>query len=163
MLWNMSIRIQHGNVTYIVDTPEESVKLGTLLAQTEGLVQTEEYRGTLVGDISASTSEEGMVWTPELFRRFMERLGESQITALTLLAQHRYVSDELLRTQLGVEDNQALAGILSGISKQAIALGMSPRSVFSFENLRKTGKRSSIYSVPNSLREIALKHMALPK
>jgi len=56
---------------------------------------------------------------------------------------------------LNVPGNQALAGVLSGISKRAVALFIPPRAIFDFENFRVGGKRRSDYLVVDEFRHIA--------
>jgi hypothetical protein len=67
----------------------------------------------------------------------------------------RRVTDEELRRALNVSGNQALAGVLSGISKQAAALNIPARAIFGFENLRNAGKRRSTYTVADKFLQIA--------
>jgi hypothetical protein len=94
-------------------------------------------------------------WTPEVFINFIDRLGNPQKSALSLLVTRPRVTDEELRKHLKVSNNQVLAGVLSGISKQAAALGIPARSVFEFENLRTAGKRRSTYSIADKFLRIA--------
>ncbi len=96
-------------------------------------------------------------WTPDAFISFIDRLGNPQRTALSLLVTRRRVTDAELRKAVHVTGNQALAGVLSGISKQAAALGIPARDIFSFENLRSAGKRRSTYTVADKFAEIASK------
>jgi hypothetical protein len=90
-----------------------------------------------------------------VFLTFIEHLGESQLAALALLANRHRVTDEELRDALNVPGNQALAGVLSGISKQAAALNIPAREVFSFENFRNAGTRRSTYTVAEKFLDIA--------
>ena len=103
----------------------------------------------------AIQEEEQAAWTPEKFMSFMERLGEPQIAALRVLLKRRRVTDEELRKALKVSGNQALAGLLSGISKQAAAVGIPARAIFTIENLRNAGKRRNIYAVSDKFLYIA--------
>jgi hypothetical protein len=160
----MVIRIQHGDVTYVADTPEEAVRIGALLnRRVAGEPPTEEPpTGPNSGEMWAMADESVCAWTPELFHQLIERLGEPQRAILGILVERRHVSDQYLREQLNIPGNQALAGALSGISKQAAALGISARSVFTFVNLRKAGKRQSTYSIGDSFRQIATEMGWLP-
>jgi len=94
-------------------------------------------------------------WTPKVFIAFIDRLGDSQQAALAALVTRRRITDEELRKGLKVSGNQALAGVLSGISKQAAALNIDARDIFSFENLRNAGKRRSTYTVADKFLDIA--------
>ena len=94
-------------------------------------------------------------WTRELFWRFIESLGDSQQKVLGLLVGKRKVTDEELRKVLKLDGNQALAGVLSGISKQAGILNISARSVYTVENERKAGTLSKTYVAANEFMRIA--------
>jgi len=92
-------------------------------------------------------------WTPQSFFKFVDSVGDAQRRVLSLLLRKTRVTDEELRKALGVESNQALAGILSGISKQAGALNISARSVFIVEDERRGGELLKTYAVaPDFLR-----------
>lgn len=89
-------------------------------------------------------------WTPQRFLAFLESLGPVQRDLLGYLVRNERASDEELREAAGVETNQALAGILSGISKRTLAVGVSPRDVFSLYKQRRPGGRSSTYAITES-------------
>jgi hypothetical protein len=128
----MAIRFKHGGETFTADSPEEAVKLRALLKQQEAV------------DLN-----------PERFLRFIERLGTTQRKAVSLLVTRQRVTDEELRDALSVSGNQALAGVLIGVSRHATALGIPARAIFSFENFRQAGKRRSTYSVSDKFLQIA--------
>jgi hypothetical protein len=94
-------------------------------------------------------------WTRELFWKFIESLGDSQQKVLGLLVGKHKVTDEELRKVLKLDGNQALAGVLSGISKQAGILNISARSVYTVENERKAGTLSKTYVAANEFMRIA--------
>lgn len=58
-------------------------------------------------------------WTQEAYWRLIESLGPLQRTVLRRLAEEGSMTDEQLRRFLKLDTNQQLAGVLSGISKQA--------------------------------------------
>ncbi len=158
----MAIRFKHRGELFTADTPEEAVLLRGLLKKQDeqdakdrfvkGVMDSikEQYREA---EIQAALLE----WTPEVFLSFIERLGKAQKTALSLLVTRRRLTDDELRMALNVPDNQALAGVLSGISKQATSLGIPFRAVYTFENFRNAGKRRSTYAITNNFLEIATK------
>jgi len=76
-------------------------------------------------------------WTRESFCRFIESIGELQKQVLSLLVSNREQSDDALRKALKMNSNQALAGVLSGISKQAGILDISPRAVYTMKDERR--------------------------
>jgi hypothetical protein len=157
----MAIKFKHRGDSYTADTPEEAAKLVALLKQqdAEDAKRRAWNRATIEqggpGAVAAFIEEEYGTWTPDVFLRFMARLGPSQKAALVLLVSRRSVTDEELREALKARGNQALAGILSGISKQAAALNIPARSIFGFENLRTAGKRRSTYTVADSFLQIS--------
>lgn len=166
----MAITFKFGGVTYTADTPQEaSEMLGLLRKQrddakkqkydawfervkTRGL----QYRREAEALIN-SYDENKFRWNSDYFLALMDRLGAQQKQALALLVTRQNLADEELRNVLKVSGNQALAGILSGISKQAKALYIPPRAIFDFENTRVGGKRRSDYLVVDEFRQIASK------
>jgi hypothetical protein len=94
-------------------------------------------------------------WTRESFWKFIENLGESQTRVLALLKRNHKVTDETLRKTLKLDSNQALAGVLSGISKQAGILNIPARAVYTVEDERKGGELSKTYVAANDFLRIA--------
>lgn len=86
-------------------------------------------------------------WARTSFWKFIESLGDAQIRILTLLVTKRQLTDEELRKALKLENNQALAGVLSGISKQAGALNIPARAVYVVEDERRNNKLLKTYAV----------------
>ena len=94
-------------------------------------------------------------WTPRTFSDFVNALGPSQTTVLAQLVQHTRATDAQLRHAVGVERNQQLAGILSGVSKQAAACHLPAREVFTIENESKSGETTKTYVIARHFRETA--------
>lgn len=159
-----TLKFSYGGRTHIITgTPEEVSKTFDLTMQT--LKRYEEHAaadrvfakyGGPMAKLRAFVAEEADTpWTPEVFLSFLGRLGGPQQKALaTLVLRHR-LADAELRRVLGVTNNQALAGVLSGISKQAAALDIPARAIFSFENIRNAGKRRSTYAIADKFLQIA--------
>lgn len=95
-------------------------------------------------------------WTRELFWKFIEEIGETQKQILALLVRKRKVTDEEMRKALKLESNQQLAGFLSGISKQAGALNIPARSVFTIENESQGGEMTKAYVVAADFLRLAV-------
>jgi hypothetical protein len=162
----MSIRFKYGGVHFTADTPEEAAKTMALLKERDEETARQRRQARIQEMLKEGRTDElqeilkegpGAPWTPELFFSFIDRLGKTQREALALLVSFRHVTDEEFRASIKVSGNQALAGVLSGISKQAAALGIHARDVFSFENLRNAGKRRSNYKIAPKFFEIAEK------
>lgn len=155
----MSIRFKYGGVSFTADTPQEAAQTLALFKERDAEAAQKRVWAKFGGEMEqlrAFVAEEAETpWTPEVFLSFIDRLGDRQQAALALLVTRRHVTDEELRKALKVSGNQALAGVLSGISKQAAALNIPARFIFSFENLRNAGKRRSTYTVADKFWEIA--------
>lgn len=100
----------------------------------------------------------GYLWTARSFREFVDSLGESQTRVLGLLVRQHKVFDDELRKALKLDSNQQLAGVLSGISKQAAALNIPARSIFLIENESKSGETTKAYTAAGEFRSIAGKN-----
>jgi hypothetical protein len=168
----MAITFEYKGVTYTADTPKEADEMLSLVKKREVQLKQEvkkkkaeawmewmlsrapRYRQE-ADQLISSYDESKFQWTPDYFRALINRLGTPQKTALAVLVTQRSLTDEQLRKVLNVNNNQALAGILSGISKQATALFIPPRAIFDFENFRVGGKRRSDYLVVDEFRQIA--------
>lgn len=156
----MSIKFKFGGITFTADTPDEAAQTLAHLRKQEAEKHQARIQAMLKEGQTTELHEylkEGPAspWTPELFVSFIDRLGKVQREALGLLVSSGHVSDQELRACIKVTGNQALGGMLSGISKQAAALGIEARHVFSFENFRNADRRRSTYTVAPGFREIA--------
>src|SRR6266513_298829 len=113
------VRIEFQGATFKCTTPDEAVRLYGLLRH-------------------GNPDPQG--WTPETFWRFLGTIATRQNGILRFLAEKGPSFDWELREALQIKTNQQLAGILSGISKQAEACGIPPRSVFQIDKEFKSGK-----------------------
>ena len=161
--WRLAIKFKYGGVLFTADTPEEAAQTMALLRERDEKSARQEREARIQAMLKEGRMEEVHefltkgtgTWTPKLFFEFIDRLGKTQREVLSLLVSFRHATDEELRACVNVPNNQALAGVLSGISKQAATLDIDARDIFSFENLRNAGKRRSNYKVANKFAEIA--------
>ena len=156
----MPIKFEHGGSQYEADSPEQAAWLIDWLDKREAARANMAVVSAKVTDLIASRPKidsPPSPWTPEVFSEFLGRLGDKQATVLGLLVSSGSMSDDSLRTVADVQSNQALSGVLSGISKQATRLGISPRDVFWIENKReeRTRSRRSTYHIAGNFRLIA--------
>ena len=168
----MALKFEYDGVSFTADTPQEAAEMLEILKmkkETEAILRKQKEAEAFFERKKSRTQEhmqefkdriavfdEGkFTWTPDYFTALIDRLGEPQKLALALLVTKKSLADEELRSALKVSGNQALAGILSGISKQAAALYIPARAVFNFENFRMGGKRRSDYLVSDEFRQIA--------
>ena len=158
----MSIKFEHGGKVFEAGTPEQVVRLLDLLERREAFAaKREAYSQALLRTLDSRkgdlvSAQPARFWTADLFEQFTGRLSATQERALAMMLAFRSgVPDEALRSALGTTTNQALAGVLSGISKQAQAIGIPRRAVFTSFNSRSRGKRSNTYCVEDEFRETA--------
>lgn len=159
----MAIQFKHRGELFIADTPEEAAQMRLLLHKQDADAAQNRARARLLAQhegpmeqLRAWTEDEAATsWTPERFLAFIERIGQPQQAALAQLVTRHQVTDDELRKAVKVSGNQALAGVLSGISKQAAALDILPRKIFKYENFRTGGKRRNTYTVADEFLQIA--------
>jgi hypothetical protein len=149
-LLSVVIKIRHGQDEIECETPEEALAiLKGIWAESQKKVTKPAEPRTIseLFDLD-STRTEPSCWTRETFWKFVDSLGEPQKTILDhLVTRAARISDAELRELCEVETNQQLAGILSGISKQAAAVNVPARSVFSIETEFKGGVPAKFYLV----------------
>ncbi len=145
----MPIKFEHNGTVFEVDTPEQAVSLLDLLERRTAAKSLEHPpESAALSDSPIEAEICTVTWSPQLFLRFIARLGKSQRLVLQYMAvRGGSAADWELRRLVGVAGNQALAGVLSGVARQAIAEKIPPRAVFVLENLRSDGKRSSRYAL----------------
>lgn len=144
------IKIRHKGAEIECETVEEAAELlKRLLAEEQKTIirKTTETGLAHLFDLDGGKPEISC-WTRETFWKFIESLGEPQTSILEALAERKgKVSDEELREICEVQSNQQLAGILSGISKQASAVNVPARSVYSIETELKASGYCKFYSI----------------
>jgi hypothetical protein len=97
----------------------------------------------------------GHHWDGQLFWKFVDNLGEAQKKVLGLLVHKGRMTDEEVRTILGLDNNQQLAGVLSGISKQAAALNISAREVYTINKEFESREVTKTYVIAADFQRIA--------
>ena len=130
-----------------------------------------EYRGVIVRcstpEEAASVARElgesrhslfSAKWQPHEFLDFVNRLQWQQrrILAFLLKAQYWRASDSELREALKVKGNQALAGILSGITKVAQAMEIDPSRVYWQRTEYKQGVPAREYRLTEGFAKAAV-------
>ncbi len=142
------IRIEHNGMTYLCDTVDEAVRLGQSLQVALPRIE-DKFAAEAIPPVAR-------MWTPDLYRRFYERLSEPQRRVLDVFMDRGTVRADYLCERAGVPSSQALAGILSGMSRQAVSLGLSPRMVFEIDTTRRAAEgRVTVYSPDARMLEAA--------
>jgi hypothetical protein len=130
-----------------------------------------EYRGRIIrcrtegalvralGVLDADEKHCGRAWTAEEFTEFTDRIRTAQRRLLGKLLEFGPASltDEKLRVDLGIVNNQALAGVLSGISKTALALNLEPTRVYLSRTQYRKGKPVRSYRIASEFLRAATK------
>lgn len=95
-------------------------------------------------------------WPADVALEFLESLGQLQKKFLAALSQGGSVpSDAIVRT-LGLDSEIALAGVISGLSKQAKKANVNPHNIY-FVDVEWTGKNKERYfRMMNDFREALL-------
>ena len=118
-------------------------------------VQNRSLLEVAIASVSDAEKRERNPWNGDLFWKFIENLGDSQKLILSKLILKRSLKDKELRNLVGVKDNKQLAGVMSGISKQAAAHNIPARAVFKIENESKAGEVTKTYVVSLDFLRIA--------
>ena len=151
-------KIEHGTTKITCDTSEEFEQVMNYIQSTLG-DQSKIQNSHTVGDLIASTLSGRPIdynpWTHRVFSDFVDAVGHAQKTVLALLVRQTRATDAELRKAVGVDNNQQLAGILSGLSKQAAAFNLPAREVFTIENESKSGKKTKTYVISNHFLKMA--------
>ncbi|SPE28357.1 hypothetical protein SBA7_1200009 [Candidatus Sulfotelmatobacter sp. SbA7] len=106
-------------------------------------------------------SKDTMTWTPNDFTEFTERIQLRQRKLLARLLEYgstTWLSAEKLCDLLGIRGNQALAGVLSGVTKVALSLDIDPRRIYLQTTRFKEGKPYRLYRVASGFLRAATEH-----
>ena len=153
-LGSTMVKITYQDEVIECSNADEAIKVLTLIEQQKRS-----------GRIGAGLQKQGInvnidglvepVWTNQTFREFAKVLRKTQEQALEFLLRKKRITDEEWRKALGLDSNQQLAGVLSGISKKAVSLGIPARSIFLIENESKSGEMTKTYVVALEFLAIA--------
>jgi hypothetical protein len=109
----LAIEFRYLGTTWRVDTPQEAVALRNELEKSDRVVaQAEKY------------------WTADRFMGVIESVGKLQAKMLVAIRRQPGITSAELVTALGMKSEVALAGVISGLSKQLKKLEIDPNDVF---------------------------------
>jgi hypothetical protein len=117
--------------------------------------QNRSFLEVAIESVAGMKKQETTPWSGDLFWKFIGGLGDSQEHVLSQLTLMRSLRDEELRQFLHLDNNKQLAGVMSGISKQAAAHSVPARSVYKIENESKSGEVTKTYVVSLDFLRIA--------
>jgi hypothetical protein len=106
------------------------------------------------------TAKEYIPWSLHDFLEFTGRIQISQRKLLARLIElgSAWLTDERLRNDLYLGGNQALAGVLSGVSKVAMALDIEPQRVYMSRTRYAGGKPQRMYRIAPAFLRIAVEN-----
>jgi hypothetical protein len=94
-------------------------------------------------------------WGVDEFRDLTERLQVYPKRLLGFLLSKQDATDEELREHLRLKGNQSLAGVLSGITKVAQAVGIEPNRIYQQHTRYSQGKPVRRYWITSAFKKIA--------
>jgi hypothetical protein len=150
-LYNVAKVLSSAGYPYEIEYKGKTIRCRTLDAMKEAL---EELEG---GKLVRSEAP----WTAEEFQKFTGRIHVPQRRLLKHLLDHgttARIENARLRELMDIPDNQALAGVLSGISKVALMFDIEPRRVYSQITKFKHSKGIQYYQITSSFLQAAHKY-----
>jgi hypothetical protein len=128
----VAIRFEFNGETWEADTVDEAIALRAKL----------EYSTRFPPDPHKEIGEQAHFWTLDKFVDAINGIGKLQHQFLRAIWEKNGVSSSELIEQLGLSSEVALAGVISGLSKQLKQLNIEPNRVFRIE-VKWTGKKKS--------------------
>ena len=124
----MAIKFNYRGQTYIADTPEEAARLRILLEDSyhkRSKADIDFWQRMVVRDAG---------WTEKKFWSVLDTIGKLQAELLEIIMWSEVPAD-ILAKELKLPSQEALAGVLSGLSKQLKPLNIRTSDVVKIETL----------------------------
>lgn len=128
----MAIRFQFNDETWEADTIEEALALRAKL----------EYAVRFPPDPLKQMDKADRFWTPDRFMTVIGEVGSYQLQFLKAIAHQKGITSDRLRKHLGLDSEVALAGVISGLSKQLKQIGVELRQVI-WIDVKWSGKKKT--------------------
>jgi hypothetical protein len=128
----LAIRFEFDNQVWVADTPEEAIALREKLEQA--------VHGP--NDPFKEMDRLADYWTIDRFMDVINGIGVQQHRMLGVLYYRPGITSDELRQILKLESEVALAGVISGLSKQLRLAGIEPRKVFQID-VKWSGKKKT--------------------
>ena len=147
----MGYKVTKGDVDILCDTAEEAIALAKALGGTDH----QKPRKAVKGHEQESESR----WTESRYREFMSLIKGWQKDFLDLLLKDTDgKTDRVIRQVLGMKTNYELAGVTSGLVKNANKVGiLSSSEVFTKETMHRGNERVLEYKISDAFRAVAAK------
>jgi hypothetical protein len=121
---SVAIEFTYGSRVWRADTIQEAIELRKHLESDNSWVAQDEDNGEY---LPASPE----IWTPDIIVDLMRRLGGQHF--LKLLYEVPRVTSDIAKEKLKLGSEVALAGVLSGLSKQLKKAGLKPSALYNVE------------------------------
>jgi hypothetical protein len=97
-------------------------------------------------------------WSAHEFEALTDRLRllPRMLLAALIESKMAYLTDAQLREKLGLTNNRVLAGVLSGVSKVALALDIEPQRIYGQSTSYVQGKPQRRYWVTTAFNKAAI-------
>jgi hypothetical protein len=139
----MAIEFEHKGVKYRTDSVQEAVSLRASLAQYD--------------DILGYGSENApRIWTADLAMDLLNNIGELQKKFLATLSNGANLSSSSLVEAIGVDSEIALAGVISGLSKQLRKMSTNSASLYNVEVVWKGKGKTRFFKLSSDFRDALL-------
>jgi hypothetical protein len=125
----MAIEFKYKGTMWRADTPEEAVALRNELERSDKAFEPVFEQMEQLSDF----------WTPDKFMDVVSHVGPLQQQFLVAIRRKPGTTSRELVSVLGLGSEVALAGVISGLSKQIKPLGIEPKHVFKI-NVNWSGK-----------------------
>jgi hypothetical protein len=133
----LAIEFEHRGKKYRADTAREAAELQALLDSQD------EHRGRT----------RLKAWSADVTLEFLNSLGEMQKGFLSVLSQGSNVPSETMVEALRLDSEIALAGVISGLSKQARKLNINPHDLYVVESHWSGKQRERSFRILDDFRE----------
>jgi len=141
----MAIEFFHNGKRWKADTPEEAIRLRDQL-------EIEDLREGGTPDWIDDLSHD---WTSEVFHTFLKSIGEQQKAAVLFMAEHAGISSAKLAKRLQLQSEMALAGVISGLSKQLKAMDLEPDKLYTVKTSWNGKRKARFFFLRDSFRQAA--------
>ena len=126
----LAIRFQFKGQTWEADTAEEAIALRAKLEE------------SFHADPFAELLIEDKFWTADKFTAAIENIGAQQQRLLATVYRFAGITSDQLKNALQLDSELALAGVISGLSKQLKQVDIEPKQVFQI-NVSWRGKKKT--------------------
>src|SRR5262245_49218414 len=134
--------------TILCDTAEEAISIARKMAN-GGEVSAQKPE-------SGHKMEDGSRWNESRYQQFLSTVKGNQKDVLELLLAHPHgQTDQAIRQMLRMDSNLAMAGVITGLVKNARKSGVNSSELFTKEAVNLGDQRAFEYKLTESFRQIA--------